>query len=225
MNAMKQMKCITALLCVVAVLSFGGCKATDETENFYGFIFPFNVYDDIVIEDGFLYSGEFPEDGSFEEKENVFALKVSNNSEKNLRLIRFYVTTSKKEMFFELTTLTAKSNATVFEKSGQGLEKDEEIIDIKAENIVFFENDISLKEDKIEISPRDLVLNIKNISDKDISSDVYVYYKRVDENGDYFGGITFRSKAEGLKADELKQIPASDFHMEKSKVIFVDYLE
>ena len=47
--------------------------------------------------------------------------------------------------------------------------------------------------------------------------------KRVDANGDYLGGITFRSNAGKLKVDEFKQIPAPHFIKENSEVLFVDY--
>ncbi len=222
---MKPIKYIVSLLLIVVVFGFSGCETKDENETFHGFVFPVEVYDNIIVEEATTYSGEFPEDGTFSEKENILSLKISNNSEKDLRLIRIYVTTSKKEMFFEVTTLTAKSYATVFEKNAQILEDDEEIIEFRAENIVYFDNSISLKGDKVEITPLKSVFNVKNISGEDISSDIYIYYKRIDENGDYFGGITFRSKASGLKDGELKQIPASHFDTQNSKVIFVDYAE
>ena len=67
------------------------------------------------------------------------------------------------------------------------------------------------------------MFNIKNISSEDISTDVYVYFKKTDENGDYFGGITFRSNAGSLKAGEFKQISAPHFIKENSEVLLVDY--
>ncbi len=222
---MKKLRVILAVLIAVFALGLGGCKPKDNAETFHGVELPFPVYSDIIIEDSYLYTGQFPEDGSFSQKENVFAIKVSNESDKDLRLLRIVAVTDKKEMLFEITTLTAGSKITVFEKNGQTLEENEKIIDFKPQNRVDFEHNISIKEEKIELMTMDRVLNIKNISGKDISADVFVYYKKIDENGDYFGGITFRSRAQGLKNGELKQLPASNFDVQNSKVIFVDYQE
>ena len=68
------------------------------------------------------------------------------------------------------------------------------------------------------------MLNIKNISGSDIGSDIFVYYKNIDENSDWYGGITYRTVAGGgLKVGELRQLPASHFKKESSKVVFVTY--
>ena len=41
--------------------------------------------------------------------------------------------------------------------------------------------------------------------------------------GSNFGGITFRSKADGLQPGEIKQLPASHYQKADSEVLFVDY--
>lgn len=207
------------------MVALTGCNRAENDNIFHGQYFPVSVYSDIVIEEGFLYSGSFPEDGSFEEKENVFALKVRNNSEKDLQLLRIIVTTDEKEMLFEITTLRANMGVIVFEKNASTLSEDEEIISISGENRVDFEEPVSLERETFEITAPDKVFNIKNISDKEIDSDIYVYYKKKDTDGYYFGGITFRSKADGLAAGELKQVPAAHFSAADSEVVFVAYAE
>ena len=48
--------------------------------------------------------------------------------------------------------------------------------------------------------------------------------KSIDENSDWYGGITYRTVASGgLKVGELRQLPASHFKKESSKVVFVTY--
>ena len=111
----------------------------------------------------------------------------------------------------------------VFEKSGQTLSKDEKILDISGENRVNFEKPIGLQRETFELDVHDKVINVRNISKNDIESDIYLYYKKKDIDGSYFGGITFRSKIGGLKAGELKQIPASHFALTDSEVIYLDY--
>ena len=227
---MKNLKKVLPIFLVLIILFVGGCTKNpqngdngSETVVFHGKEFPLALSEDIVIENAFLYNGEFPEDGSFSKAEDVFALKVKNTSDKDIQLVRIYVETDQSEYFFEITTLPAGRVLTVFEKSAQSITESEKIAEIKEKNKVFFENKLSLHTSEFKIATMDKVLNIENISETDFSSDVYVYFKRVDANGDYFGGITFRSNAGKIKSNEFKQIPAPHFIKENSEVLFVDY--
>ena len=225
---MKNLKKVLPIFLVLVILLVGGCTKNSQngdniTNEFHGKELPIMLSEDISIEEAFLYNGEFVEDGSFSKTDNVFALKVKNISNKAIQLVRIYVVTDKNEYFFEITTLPAGRLLTVLEKTGKTITDEEKIVEIREENKIFFENGLSLHASEFELSPKDKVFNIKNITDTDYSSDVYVYFKRVDANGDYLGGITFRSNAGKLKADEFKQIPAPHFIKENSEVLFVDY--
>jgi hypothetical protein len=224
---MKNLKKVLPIFLVLILALVGGCTGNSDDNGdinkFNGQEFPFILNEDIEITQAFLYDGEFPENGSFKVENDVFALKVVNNSSKDIQLVRIYVVTDLNEYFFEITTLPSKKAVTVLEKNAQSISKDEKILEIREKNKIFFENKLSLCKDEFEITQLDSVFNIKNISSNDISSDVYVYFKRVDSNGDYFGGITFRSNAGGLKAGEFKQISAPHFIKENSEVLFVDY--
>ncbi len=210
---------------VLLTFLFSGCNKVKEAESFHGAIAPVMVYSDVVIEELSLRSGSFPEDGSFEDKKDVLTLTVRNESDKVLQYLKIKVTTDKKEMFFEITTLPVNMAVNVFEKSGQTLEKDETILEITGKNRVDFENAIGLKRQTFELDVHDKVINVRNISKNDIDTDIYLYYKKKDKDGNYFGGITFRTKIDGLKSGELKQVAASHFALTDSEVIFLDYAE
>ncbi len=221
---MKSIKKIIAVFLCLNVILLCGCTTKKKEENkIYGYEFPVAVYDGISVEDCYLYSGEYIEDASFENCENVVALKVKNTSLTDIQLIRIKVTTDAKEMMFEITTLPAGATVTVLEKSKQTIAENEKIVGFDYENRVFFEKNISLKEDVFLLQANLKTINIKNISKNEIESDIYVYYKKKDADGNYFGGITFRTKADGLKPDEIKQLPASSFDPDNSEVLFVDY--
>ncbi len=228
---MKNLKKVLPILLVLILILVGGCTGNSDDNSgnddgismFHEQEFPMILSKDIEITKAFLYSGEFPENGSFKAENDVFALKVINNSQKDIQLVRIYVVTDLKEYFFEITTLPSKKAVTVFEKNAQSISENEKILEVREENKIFFENKLSLCTDEFELTQINKIFNIKNISSKDVSSDVYVYFKRIDANGDYFGGITFRSNAGGLKAGELKQISAPHFIKENSEVLFVDY--
>ena len=205
------------------MVAFSACNSTKDAENFHGIVFPVSVYNDVVIEGASLRTAEFPEDGSFEEKKDVATLTVRNNSDKAIQFLRIKVTTDKKELLFEITTLPVNMAVNVFEKNGQTLSNNESIIEITGENRADFDKSLSLMRETFELDVHDKVINVRNISQNDIGSDIYLYYKKKDKDGNYFGGITFRSKIDGLKAGELKQIPASHFALTDSEVIFLDY--
>lgn len=228
---MKGLKKVLPIFLAFTLIFFAGCEDKDDVKGeeettkktFHEKQFPMNLSEDLEIVNAFLFNDGFPEDGTFYPKEDVFALKVKNCSQKYLQLVRIFVTTDRNEYLFEITTLPAGKTVTVCDKNAQTIKQDEKIIDIREENKVFFEREVSLNSDKFTVTPLDSVLNIENISDRDMTRDVYVYYKCKDNNGDYLGGITFRTNAGQLKAGEFKQISAAQFRKENSEVMFVDY--
>ena len=78
---MKIIKKIIAVSLCLSIVLLCGCTNGKKGKNkIYGYEFPVAVYDGISVEDCYLYSGEYVEDGTFEECENVVALKVKNTS-------------------------------------------------------------------------------------------------------------------------------------------------
>ncbi|MBQ2903069.1 MAG: hypothetical protein IJE48_01585 [Clostridia bacterium] len=220
---MKLFRKVSVLILVSVMIVLSACDSKKEAETFHGVIFPVSVYSDVFVEEAVIRTSDFPEDGSFEEKKDVLTLKVRNEADKAIQLLRIKVTTDQKEMLFEITTLPANMAVNVFEKNGHTLSKGEKIVDISGENRVDFEKAIGLQRETFELDVHDKVINIRNISKNDIESDIYLYYKKKDKDGSYFGGITFRSKIDGLRSGELKQIPAPHFALTDSEVIFLDY--
>lgn len=231
---MKMLKKFLPLFIVAIMIILPGCEDNTEgkieeeltQKTFHERQLPVVLSNELEIVDALLFNDYFPEDGSFDFKDDVFALRVKNNSDKYLQLVRIYITTDKNEYLFEITTLPSGKTVKVCEKNGQTITNGEKIVDIREENKVFFEREISLNTDKFTITPLDYsAIKIENISGQDMTNDVYIYYKRIDSNGDYLGGITFRVNAGKLKAGESKQIPAGQFNKENSEVMFVDYGE
>ena len=151
---------------------------------------------------------------------------MTNTGEKDIQLVRVYVTTSEKELFFEITTLPAGATVTVLEKDAQSLSEKEELLEFRAENRVDFAEKPSLHEDVFLLQANNGTINLKNISEKNIDSDIFVYYKKKADDGSYLGGITFRTRAlGGLDAGVIAQLPASNFNLSDSEVLFVDYAD
>lgn len=227
-------KAVAVLLCLcIALLS--GCstakKPQSETQPqtqstvSYGFKFPAEVYEGITVEDCFLYSGEYVEDGSFEPCENVAAIRLKNSTEADIQLMRVYVRTNSNEFFFEVTTLVAGATVIVQEQSKKTMAQDEKIIEIRCENKVDFTERVSLMPELFIVQGNPKTINIKNISGTAIDSEISIFYKKKDADGNYLGGITFRTRTDGLGAGAIKQLPATNFDPADSEVLFVDYAE
>ncbi len=220
---MKYIKKIIVVLLCLSFICLVGCESGKGEDKPMNKDLHISVDDALTVEKIFEYSGAFVEDGSFEEKTDVAAIKVKNTSDKNIQLARIFITTTAKELFFEITTLPAGAVVTVLEKNAQTLTEDEEFTDFRVENRVDFQATLTLHEDSFLVQANDKTINIKNICETEFTSDIYVYYKNKDADGNYFGGITFRTKADGLKPGEIKQLPASHFMKTDSEVMFVDY--
>ncbi len=229
---LNYMRFFRIFLILIAVLFIFGCSQVPDTEPetepeliIHNYKMPVELDSTVLVEK--IYSADciFPEDGSFDNKSDVLSLEISNVSKRMLRLARIFVLTDKKEYVFEITTLPADAKMIVFEKNASSLSSDETIINIRIENAVFFENEVSLHSDLFEITEFDKVMNIRNISGVSSFSDIYVYFKKVTDDGKFMGGITFRAKVSGLMSGELKQVAVPNFSIDDSEVMFVEYAE
>ncbi len=78
--------------------------------------------------------------------------------------------------------------------------------------------------DVFEITGEAGQLTVKNISDKAVSGEVYVYYKNSGADL-FYGGITYRARVEGgLEPGESKQIIAAHYAPTTSAILMVSYI-
>lgn len=153
------------------------------------------------------------------------SVTVRNNTDRSFEYISFYVRTDRRRLLFSLTALPAGESARITEKNGAAYIEGETARTIDGENSAEFADAVSLNEDIFEISALGSVMNVKNISKRDIPEPICVYYKTVYADG-AFGEETYRSFVPGgLAAGELKQIPSAHFKKGESKVVFVTYAD
>ena len=74
-----------------------------------------------------------------------------------------------------------------------------------AENLAYFQYERTIFPEVFSLSVTDQTLRLENISENDVSGDVYVYYKNMEEDV-FIGGITYRVKfSEGFGQVKLWQ--------------------
>ena len=184
---------------------------------------PIAIGHDLYIKKIGSYTGAFIEDGSDVQVQEVCMIILTNKSDKDLQYANINLTIGSKEGNFKVTTLTAGASALVLETKGIPYTKDIDYSSVVLDTAVFFSDELSLCEDTLEITALDRMLNVKNLSSKDINEDIFIYYKTID-NGIYMGGITYRVRVSGgLKAGEIKQVAASHYNKIKSSILFVTY--
>ena len=166
------------------------------------------------------YTGLYMEDGSDEIVSDVMMIVVRNNGEQDVQLGRITAVCGGEEYRFTLTNLAAGAQVVLLDqdrKASPGAQLTSAVL----ETSTFFEEPMDVMADVIRISGLNGMLNVQNISDADIDGDIYIYYKYAARDI-YYGGITFRVRVEGgLKAGELRQIPAGHYSPDGCAIVQV----
>lgn len=170
------------------------------------------------------YDGVFMEDGSNDEITNALAIVLQNDNYNDLQYAEIYLDYGDFTASFTATNVPSGSSVLLLEKN-RTLSKERLPNKYYTENLVFFDEKMSVAEDVFEINGTDGAINIKNISDKDIDGDVVVSYKNY-ANDMFYGGITYRiTVTGGIKAGEMKQAPAGHFSSSSSKVLTATWVD
>lgn len=168
------------------------------------------------------YTGEYVEDGKNENVKNIAAITIKNTTETDCGYAEVSVVTEVETYNFTFTTLKSGESVTVLEKNKSSYTEKSRIKTISIDRITDFRKKPQMYKDIFELTVMDGIMNIKNISDKDIDGAIYVYYKNT-RDGRLFGGITYRVPFDSLKAGELKQMPSKHLSKENSVMEFITY--
>lgn len=218
---MKNILLRTASLLVAAVLltSLCSCGKTDYSPESTAL-----NSGEVEMVSLFPYTGAYVEDGSDEECTNIAAVTVKNNSDKAWQILSFEVMAGGGTYNFTVTALMPGMTLTV-------LERDKKTLPTGAQATYFgitqsgeYAVMPSVHEDMFEAQVYNGIMNLKNISDRDMENDVFVYYKNKDASG-FLGGITYRVNFGKLKSGELSQRPSAHLKQGNSEILFITYGE
>lgn len=168
-----------------------------------------------------VYSGDFIENGKNETAESTVFAALKNNGEKALRLLEFEISDGETGYSFSVTSFLPGAELTVLEKNGKTAKNGLKAKSINITNVEFFDELPSTNEDIFSVSCAKNRLEVKNLSDTDIS-DGCIYLKRFSD-GVYFGGITYRIKTGEIKAGEAKTIELSELDPSVCRVVFTTF--
>lgn len=184
-------------------------------------------YFPIVLEQGLQihkidsYAGPYWEDGSDEEVSELLMIELENISGKDIQIAVVHLLFGEETAIFQVTNLPEGESVIALEQNRRKY-TEEMPTQVTVENIAYMD-EFSMQEDAVKITAFNGIINVENISEKDIEQTIFVYYKNYEE-GQYHGGITYRVRIEeGLKAGEIRQLKASHFYAEKSRILMVSF--
>lgn len=223
-------KKITALMFVVivfaAVFCFSACKKTEDTT------VPEQTSADelsyIAAEQGICVLSAYrikadTEGTSLSDSDDAAGIIVYNDSSKTLQYAEI-VASFQGDIthIYKITTLPPGESCFVAEENNAPYrELTDGFFGFDFKSIAFFAEEPSIHSDKFQFSGADGILNIKNISDSDITDNIVVYYKDY-ANTQLSSGKTYRVTVEGgLKSGEIKQLAAAHYKQSGSIIMFV----
>ncbi len=169
------------------------------------------------------YTGSFVEDGSNSPCTGVLSLLVTNASDSFLEWAEIAVPVGEKTAYFRITSLPAGQSLLVMEKAAMTYDESTTYGAPVLLNSSIPEKEFSLHEQTFSISAADHVINLTNVSSHDITGNIAVYYKNV-ENGIYIGGITYsRTLQNGVAAKAVAQFICEYYTVAGSEILFIVY--
>lgn len=167
------------------------------------------------------YTGPYVEDGKNEEVENVAAILVENRAQQFLdyATITYYV--GGKIATFRVTGLPVGGKAWVLEADRLQLDGTHSFEFLDCESV--FKKDAVTSTADIEISTEGNILTAKSKTTKNLRN-VCIYYKNVNDDGNYLGGITYMINFGTLTAGQSVQNQSAHFG-ENSRIVRYSFQE
>lgn len=166
-----------------------------------------------------VYSGAYVEDGTNEQVENVAAILVENRSDEFLEraTVTYYV--GGEVATFEVTGLPSGESAWVLEKNRMSLESGDEFTFLDCTST--FRQDVIQDTEELSVSTQDNVITMRNESGKTLKNPC-IYYKTVNSDGYYLGGITYMIAFDELGPGETAEKQSAHFS-DDSKIVRYSY--
>lgn len=168
------------------------------------------------------YTGIYMEDGADEFVSDVLMIILKNEGDTDLQLARIKLEYADFTANFEATNLPAGESVVLLEKNRHAYVK-ENFFSAAAENVAFFREPMSLREDQLKLTGTDGAITVENLTDQPLG-ELYIYYKN-SASDLYYGGITYRARVNaGLKPGESNTIATKHYHPKSCTILDVQIM-
>lgn len=161
------------------------------------------------------FTGAFVEDGKNDKVENVVAILVENRSNQFLDSATVTYKVDSDDLVFNVTGLPAGEKAWVLESERTKIRENMEFVFVDCKSV--FKPDAITETDVLEVSSDEHVLTVKNKSE-DTLKNVCVYYKTMNDDGNFLGGITYMMSFDSLAPGEALQ-KESAHYTDRSRIV------
>lgn len=165
------------------------------------------------------YSGEFIEDGTHQSVKDVAAALIENRSQEFLDLATITYDVGGKTAKFVVTGLPPGTKTWVLETNRMTIGNDVRFNFIECTS-TFRQNAILSTED-LELSSTGNSVSVKNTSDHTLTN-VCVYYKSLNADGSFLGGITYMLTFDTLKPGQSIERSSAHF-TQSSRIVRYSY--
>lgn len=175
---------------------------------------------EVSVEEFARFSGQFVEDGLDELVENVAAIRVTNQTDQYLEYATLEYEIDGKEAVFEVSGLPAGRSAWVMEASRMVISDSAEFGTCKTTTAL--KEGVTASTDKISFSVNVNMMTATNNSQETLEG-VYVYYKTLYADGNFFGGITYLVDFGTLEPGESVEMLAGHYEEGKTEIVRVGW--
>lgn len=178
--------------------------------------------EDITCEKIARFSGPFVEDGKDTPIENVAAILVTNQTDRFLDLATITYDVDGQEATFIVMGLPAGKSAWVMESTGMTISEDATFTYVDC--IKAFRDDVITSSEDVTIQHNGTMLRATNNTDRTLEN-VFVYYKVVHKDGNYFGGIAYAARFGTLEPGETAEKIAGHYEEGSTEIVRIGWQE
>ncbi len=183
---------------------------------------PIQPEPDLKVQRIASFSGAFVEDGSDQAVENVAAILVKNRTEKFLDLGTVTYDVEGKTAVFIVTGLPAGESAWVLEYSGMVMDPDKSMR--YAGCSTSFREDVIAASEEVTFRQDGNMLQATNHTDRTLEN-VFVYYKTLHSDGNYFGGIAYAVNFGTIAPGQTVEKLAGHYDISASRIVRIGWQE
>ena len=150
------------------------------------------------------------------------AVVVENVSNSDVEYALLSAKAGEETFTFNMSVLLSGTEVIIVCNENKKIDANVSFTGWNTENIIYFEGKPSINDDKIEVSFTNNSILVKNVSDKDVTSDIFIYYKeKID--GMLNGNITHRVRVSGLKAGSQTYVNTKNVNGNDCQLMFIEY--
>lgn len=177
--------------------------------------------EDLYCREFARFSGQYVEDGRDEPVEHVAAVLVTNRSDQFLDLATLTYDVDGHTATFVVTGLPAGRSAWVMEAGRMTIPDDAKFTPVDC--VTAFRGDVTAETDTVSIYAEANMLTAVN-NTRETLEGVFVYYKTLHTDGNFFGGITYRVDFGDLEPGCAAEALAGHYSMENSEIVRIGWV-